>query len=176
MKSLLKYIEFKQKQTWGKTISSSENCEYAIIHWCVVDHESIWFPIRIHRDNFFNLTRDNHNFISLAFAPLKQLEYKDPRGFGVTHKQYRKPKNTPQNHNLGWPFFQKNCHNAKFGPSLDIQVLQITKGSLCKWTRILAVNMSFCYDGWIIFSIPTIIDNFHENILCFQLLHVPTLS
>jgi hypothetical protein len=48
----------------------------------MVDHEGIWFPIRTHGDHFFNLTRDNHNFISLAFAPLKQLEYKDAWGFG----------------------------------------------------------------------------------------------
>jgi hypothetical protein len=47
-----------------------------------VDHEGIWFPIRIHRNHFFNLTRNNRNFISLAFSPLKQLEYKDAWGFG----------------------------------------------------------------------------------------------
>jgi hypothetical protein len=28
------------------------------------------------------ILQENHNFISLAFAPLKQLEYKDAWGFG----------------------------------------------------------------------------------------------
>jgi hypothetical protein len=65
-----------------KQFHQVKKCEYAIIHWCMVDHESIWFPIRIHGDHFFNLARDNHNFISLAFAPLKQLEYKDG-GLGI---------------------------------------------------------------------------------------------